>query len=75
MDKVPTLSDAILHLPDYLHDLNSMHEAERILVNQFDTKWETYWRHLQHVMPHPMFATAAQRAEAFLRTVGKWVET
>ena len=72
--------------PDYLHDLNAMHEAENV---------KTIWRspyfldNLHHViLPHrdkmewsfevdglPMIhATATQRAEAFLRTIGKWKE-
>jgi hypothetical protein len=61
-------------LPDYLHDLNAMHEAEKVLCNQFNTIGEAYWRNLSHVEPHPIYATAAQRAEAFLRTIGKWEE-
>ena len=57
-------------LPDYLNDLNAMHEAEKMLRNQFTTLEETYWRHLQHVQPHPIYATARQRAEAFIKTLG-----
>jgi hypothetical protein len=60
--------------PDYLNDLNAMHEAEKTLRNQFTTLEEAYWRNLAYVQPHPIFATAVQRAEAFLRTVGKWEE-
>ena len=60
--------------PDYLNDLNAMHEAEKALRNQFTTLEEVYWRNLAYVQPHPIFATAVQRAEAFLRTVGKWEE-
>jgi hypothetical protein len=66
-------------LPDYLTDLNAMHEAEKVLD---ENQWRTYgdllvakikpyagpglWNH-RHV-----HATPAQRAEAFLRTLGKW---
>jgi hypothetical protein len=60
--------------PDYLKDLNAMHQAEGVLCNQFNTIGEAYWRNLSHVEPHPIYATAAQRAEAFLRTIGKWEE-
>lgn len=61
-------------LPDYLDDLNAMHEAEKTLRNQFTLQEEEYWRRLQHVEPHPIYATAAQRAEAFLKTIGKWAD-
>jgi hypothetical protein len=57
----------------YTVDLNAMHEAESILtedqlwimageIERNDEQW--YFR-----------ATARQRAEAFLRTLGKWEET
>ena len=59
-------------IPEYCSDLNAMHEAERVLVNQFTTIEEAYWRNLQQVKPHPIYGTARQRAEAFLKTVGKW---
>jgi len=59
-------------LPDYLEDLNAMHEAEGILNEKQahvmnDTLWDLMLgrKYLWH-------ATAAQRAEAFLRTLGKW---
>lgn len=70
-------------LPDYLNDLNAMHEAEQML-------WRMDWRlrddfidHLARII-NPIHgyrmqdgidlldATAAQRAEAFLKTTGKW---
>lgn len=57
---------------DPLQDLNAMHEAEKTLRNQFTTQEETYWRNLSYVQPHPIYATASQRAEAFLRTICKW---
>jgi hypothetical protein len=61
-------------LPDYLNDLNAMHEAEKVLnEKQEDIMNSTLWdimggrKYLWH-------ATASQRAEALLRTVGKWKE-
>lgn len=61
--------------PNYCTDLNAMHEAEKVLQNQFTPMIEeAYWRNLQWVKPHPIYATARQRAEAFLRTLGKWEE-
>lgn len=65
-------SGEFLPVPNYCNDLNDMHEAEKVLVNQFTTIEEAYWRNLQQVKPHPIYATARQRAEAFLRTLGKW---
>lgn len=72
-------------LPDYFNDLNAMHDAEMSLNpdqqkrfieyliegeahDEYCTEmlWDSSW-----VAAH---ATAAQRAEAFLRTIGKWEE-
>jgi hypothetical protein len=77
-----------LGVPDYLNDLNAMHEAEKLLTeeqlyiygNQLDritlpkTKMEMCYVHGPEAGMYPdLFrATAAQRAEAFLRTIGKW---
>jgi hypothetical protein len=64
-------------LPDYLNDLNAMHEAWSTLD---DAEKFTFRSKLTVViMKHDddiwyEGATAAQRAEAFLRTLGKWVE-
>lgn len=63
-------------LPNYLHDLNAMHEAEKSLTpEQF---YRYYWKLIKLVGGqtdlHPISATAAQRAEAFLRTISKWKE-
>ena len=66
-------------IPDYLRDLNAMHEAEKVLPDG-NTYWE-FIRILDDIVkhgPHTDYvadrasATAAQRAEAFLRTLGKW---
>ena len=58
--------------PDYLNDLNAMHEAEKVLTwkNQGDYA-VALGRSYDGSFPH-VTATAAQRAEAFLRTIGKW---
>jgi hypothetical protein len=61
--------------PDYLSDLNAMHEAEKVLSR--DAKF-AYWHNLNKIVLgtlHIPFATAAQRAEAFLKTIGKWEES
>ena len=58
--------------PDYLNNLNAMHEAEKVLdFNQLrDMEDSVSFR----FAVLPFHATAAQRAEAFLRTIGKWKE-
>jgi acyl-CoA thioesterase FadM len=70
-------------IPDYLADLNAMHEAEAVLDDR-QQQCRNYVEELEHVLirAHEMsldpsrfgmlHATAAQRAEAFLRTLGKW---
>lgn len=66
--------------PDYCNDLNAMHEAEKVLVEIGVNKWWTYAGHILRHNPSPfgaetaIHATARQRAEAFLRTIGKWEE-
>jgi hypothetical protein len=68
----------IARLPDYLNDLNAMHQAEMVLsrgknYNQTGG-FGRYKTALAEVCDeqHPIDATATQRAEAFLRTIGKW---
>ena len=70
-------------LPDYLSDLNAMHEAEKVLS---DEQWPIYLNRLEEVtgaqehgtwwecLRSAHHATAPQRAEAYLRTIGKWEE-
>jgi tRNA A37 N6-isopentenylltransferase MiaA len=66
----------VVDLPDYTDDLNAMHEAEEI-IKIIEGGWGAYCGYL--VKGDSWFevvhATAAQRAEAFLRTIGKWTET
>lgn len=69
-------------LPNYLKDLNAMHEVENAFYKRAGMyEFERYLTHLQHIMnrvppvQENMFfvsAPAAQRAEAYLRTIGKW---
>ncbi len=71
-------------LPAYLTDLNAMHEAEKHLwsskmVSRYADELDkvcvpTHVCPLTHWQAVTM-ATAAQRAEAFLRTIGKWEES
>jgi hypothetical protein len=60
--------------PNYVKDLNAMHEAEDYVFGESGAKpWELYALYLDTILgQEAIFATAAQRAEAFLRTIGKW---
>jgi len=61
---------------DYCTDLNAMHEAEKIIEHS-DELFQKYYLALYDVTQStrwPVCATARQRAEAFLRTMGKWEE-
>jgi hypothetical protein len=66
-------------LPDYLSDLNAMHEAEKVLSD--DQYWPHFYDNLSEGCGgydkhrNMLSATAAQRAEAFLRTLGKWEDS
>jgi hypothetical protein len=62
--------------PDYCNDLNAMHEAEKTLD---DYQYYNYCRHhlpdtQRSEMAQGRTATARQRAEAFLKTIGEWEE-
>ena len=64
--------------PNYCKDLNAMHEAEKALnpikASEYARMLTSIaWESEQPVFA-PMTATARQRAEAFLRTLGKWKE-
>ncbi len=62
----------IVFTRDWLNDLNAMHTAEKTLTKRVDRCEYTRW--LNNLVGHKFTweATAAQRAEAFLRTIGKW---
>ena len=80
--------DLALHIPDYLNDLNAMHEAWRDYFGFFSEEWVDAHRTLikvvnQHLDPKSTEdeiyyaaaianATAAQRAEAFLKALNLW---
>jgi hypothetical protein len=69
-------SDRLRHIPNYLNDLNAMHEAEKTLT---DKAHEEFRLNLYEVIGDDsrliVSSTASQRAEAFLRTIGKWEES
>ena len=66
-------------MPDYLNDLNAMHEAELSMPDRMKCYLEASLENCLEKSGRPcnrfevITATAAQRAEAFLRTLGKWV--
>ena len=76
-----------LAMPDYRNDLNAMHEAEKVLDmhQQYDygealarMRIGAEFDDPEGFSPNgwgyysPITATAAQRAEAYLKTIGKW---
>ncbi len=70
------------NLPDYLNDLNAMHEAEKVLTEDQCERYEAFL-HDPTVYPgdnakpsadYIFHASASQRAEAFLRTLNLWTE-
>lgn len=81
-----TMEETFSHwgVPDFINDLNAIYEAEKIFplwLNPGDTydKSEIHYFHtLQKVVggtSHSFYrATAAQRAEAFLKTLSLWKE-
>ena len=63
--------------PMYTEDLNAMHKAEKMLTGEQQEKYLGLLYHgfmssrVQQYWP-ALHATAAQRAEAFLKTLGLW---
>ncbi len=70
-----------VEIPDYLNDLNQMHEMEKLIIQAGGTH-TAYISELQRLTQHednPAFshiwhATAAQKAEAFMKACGLWKE-
>lgn len=75
-------------IKDYSQDLNAMHEAEKVLTEQpqllcyygklvsivrRERGIDEFEQHYQCLFT--THATARERAEAFLRTIGKWEES
>ena len=69
--------------PDYCNDLNAMHEAEKVFTYEEAQQFEgelcgicgSENLHKEYPLPFEFsvaHATASQRAEAFLKTIGKW---
>jgi hypothetical protein len=64
--------------PNYCNDLNAIHEAEKILTaDQFEQYRWILWDICKQFRVKDWYrcylsSTARQRAEAFLKTLGKW---
>ncbi len=78
------LSRDVHQLPDYCNDLNAMHEAEKMLYGDPNLP-KKYTQQIKKAIRREagvtkaqmdfdmcITATAAQRAEAFFRTIRKW---
>lgn len=62
------------HSPDFLTDLNAIHEAEKTLTTD---EYALFRHHLCDLHGNGFrvySAISAHRAEAFLRAIGKWTE-
>ena len=71
----PNSKGTLAYVPNYCGDLNAMHEAEKIGQSLQAGFWTAYNAALKLAgAVYISHATARQRAEAFLRTTGKWEE-
>ena len=71
------IAEHLLHtaIPDYLNDLNAMHEAEKTTLKNDALLWHKYASFLDMDycnQPYTIGSTARQRAEAFLKTLNLW---
>ena len=69
----PIKNYPVWEIPDFCNDLNLMHELERTMGDP--QLWVEYQSYLSDAMGHVGWvyhATAAERAESFLKTIGKW---
>jgi hypothetical protein len=71
MGKPPEALCSFNYIPNYCKDLNAMQKAEDELTFE---DWELYCDELGGSLRGYARATSRQRAEAFLRTLGKWEE-
>jgi hypothetical protein len=62
------------HEFNYCADLNAMHQAEKTLSTANMYVMEVQLKYVLTAREFYFHATARQRAEAFLRTLGKWKE-
>lgn len=68
-----SLDEVAEAFPDYLTDLNAMHEAEKVLTAEQAREYhKQLFKTCSLVCPWMWHTTAAQRAEAFLKTLNLW---
>ena len=60
------------YYPDYLNDLNAMHEAEKMLNRESGYHGIGGYGLYLVALEHNVSATASQRAEAYLKTLNLW---
>jgi len=74
-------TDRFSGVPDYLKDLNAMHKVEKTLDTDQKNEYINILHHICWIEESEndldldfawCSATSAQRAEAFLKTIGKW---
>jgi hypothetical protein len=61
-------------IPDYLNDLNAMHDAEGALNRESGYNENGGYGLYLVALNHDVSAPAEERAEAFLRTLNLWTE-
>lgn len=70
----------VVDCPNYCTDLNAMHEAEKVLTKEQVREYQCFMYDMACEINNtcgrwmPYSATARYRAEAFLKTLGKWEE-
>ena len=72
---VSDATNPLFGIPDHLNSLDAMHEAESLLiVGYHDMEYRETLEPLCGQYAVIYHATAAQRAEAFLRTLNLWTD-
>jgi hypothetical protein len=65
------VNDRFFGVPDYLNDLNAMHEAEKVLPQKLRTRYEMLLLE-EYGTPCLLYAPAPVRAEKFLQATNLW---
>ena len=81
LEKAEKNPDYLCPIPDYLTDLNAMHEAEKVLTKEQQRSFALILQGRQMGSMdylaqdfRAIHSKPAQRAEAFLRTLNLWTE-
>lgn len=69
-------TEDLFEIPDYCNDLNAMHEAEKTLNQHQSRVYSDYLNEspqsVTWISCYVFHQTARQRAESFLKAIGKW---